>query len=161
MADDRYAGIAGTKVTANGATITYNGLLTGIGLGTKKGMLIDKIEYIYPAGDLDALTTGQGIVLAWTVQDSLTSLTLTNRGVIHYSQVNCAIFGAAANAVLEVQPFEYFFTPPIIVAEPEIFLTVQGPAGAAGEYLSRFYYRYIDLRDVDFLEIAQSFNLIG
>lgn len=159
--NDRYANLASAKVAANGATISFAELQTGISLGQNLGILIDHIEYYYNTTDVSGLADGEVLTMAWTLSNTLTSLDPDIRGVIDTVSIFRIDDGAPANSNYLYKPQIKYFTPPLIVANPRIYLAVVGPAAAANNSRSRFSYRYIRLSDKEYLEIAEAFLLIS
>lgn len=162
--EDRFANMASAKVVQSAAnTLTFTELITGISLGTGVGMLIDQIDMIYTKETIALMTSDTDHVeAAWTVSDAPTVLGVNDRRIIDYQQISRHDLGTAGTGILLKQPNIRQFFPPIIVAAPRIYLAMQSAGlASAGTLLSRMYFRYIDLTDKEYLEIAETFILVG
>lgn len=159
--NDMYANIASAQVDITDGSIIFTELMTGAGLGQGIGILIDKIEYTMSAGVYnDMQTDGDYVSLGWSTSNSLTSVNIDQKGVIHFDQVQYLAIGTPAVG-LYVWPRQHEFAPPIIVAAPRIFLWVNSIGVTTGTIKSRLYFRYVELKDREYLEIAESFVLVG
>lgn len=161
--EDRFANIANVQVDVDNATYNFTELLTGISLQMGMGILIDKIEYqLSSAALLDLDADGDGIQFAWCTSNTLTSIDMDKKGVIHQGYVLRADAGTAGDHWVHEQPYTFEFTPAIIVAAPRLYLGSLG-IGAVSEGIlrSRLYFRYINLTAQEYLEIAETFVLVG
>lgn len=158
---DIYANIASTKVATSGTSIVFQELLTGIELGKGRGMIIDQIDYSLSENEIGRLADSDAIVMAWVTSNALTSLALNTKGVIDEVAYVRVDFGTAASAQILKTPIERKFDPPIIIAAPRIYLAAQAIAGSTYNLVSRIYFRYVDLKPQEYLEIAESFVLVG
>lgn len=157
---DEFSNVMSASV-ANGASTAFTEVMTGISLGQKRGIIIDHIEYQLSLTALQAIDDdGDRVTMAWTVSNSLSSLSIGNNQVIHTCDVSRIDAGTAANALLVVQPFNFELLPPIIVAAPRIFLGSIADGGVGGSVSSRLYYRYVELTPQEYIEIAETFVLI-
>lgn len=161
--NDVYANMATAQVTGADGSIVFAELLTGISIGQGIGILIDSVDYYYMSAKV-LLADGKTAKLAWVTSNALTSISIDDRRIIHYNESGRVDHGTAGNSQIVVQPDTYDFSPPIIVAAPRLYLAVELPAssGATGEvFRARFRFRYVDLTDKEYLEIAETFILVG
>lgn len=159
---DNYANIAEAQVTANGTTIAFTELQTGISLAQKRGIVIDKIEYTFARDDIGALADNEDINIGWVTSNSITSLNTNQKQVIHAVTLGRVDMGTAATAQIYEMPVQFMYTPPLIVAAQRIYLAVDSAdSGSQNIHSSRLYFRYIDLKTEEYLEIAESFVLVG
>jgi len=164
--EDRYTNLAAVRVVESAAnTITFIEMLTGISLGQGIGMLIDQIEYHVAQAGIEALnTTGDFLSFGWFTSNAPTNFRLTDRRLIHAAVLNKGgVIGTPASAQeLVIQPLVYQFFPAMIIAAPRLFLAVEGTSLATPVTLdSRIYFRYIELTDKEYLELAETFILVG
>jgi len=164
--EDRYSNLAtiiNTETAAN--TLTFTELLTGISLGQGIGMLIDEIDYYPAAGSLeDLIDPADQLRMALTTSNAITDIEIDNRAVIH--QMHLTIQGAvgtpASGGEMRALPFKHQFFPPLIVAAPRLYLGVAGVSLAAATIVRmRLYFRYLELTTKEYLELAESFILVG
>jgi len=166
MALDKYQSIATIAVTESAAnTITFSALTTGLGFGTKRGMLIDAVEFHLTPGSLNLiLDEADQATLGLTVSSGVTDLTdFTDRRIITMIQLDQLNSGTPANAQLIKMPMTSLLgTQGLPIAETSLFLGVAGVSLATAlSARCRIFFRYIDLTDRDILEIAQNFQLVG
>ena len=163
---DKYANLASLALTMSAAdTETFGELLTGISLGQGRGMLIDQIDYYFDQGTI-ALMVGVGdeMLVGWTSSAQASALGFARRTTIHAMNLNQGpVIGTPASAGgLVRQPFIHQFNPPIVVAAPRLFLAAASASlGTAGIVSSRIYFRYITLTALEYLELAETFVLVG
>lgn len=163
--EDRFSNIASFEVVQSGINVlTYAELVTGISLGTGIGMLIDQIDYIPSAGSINMMTTSADvIVMALATSNTSASLTtISDRRLIHSMSLFRFDMGTAGSGSLIRTPMSYQFFPPMIIAAPRLYLGMAsvGLSGAANGTV-RVYFRYIDLTDKEYLELAETFILVG
>lgn len=162
MARDIYANMASNSVAANGVTLTFNELLTGISLGQGMGLIIDEIDYYIDSTLRESMDADTDYIFgAWTTSNAITDIEIDNRSVIHKMSTQILFEGTPANAMVQNNPVVFQFLPPIIVAAPRIYLAVDGKAGLTGALRSRIYFRYIKLSPQEYLELAEAFILVG
>jgi len=164
--EDRYTNLATTSVTESAAgTLTYAELATGISLGQGIGMLIDQIDYYVNASVIeDIVGAGDSVVMGWATSNAPPSIAATDRRFLHIAQLIVEPpIGTPASAGRPIQmPLVYQFFPAMIVAAPRLFLGIQGSSlNAAAIMTSRMYFRYIELSDKEYLELAEAFILVG
>ena len=164
--EDKYANLANATVVESAAsTLTFIELLTGISLGQGMGMIIDQIDYYPGTGALeDLVAAGDFFETGWTTSNTITTLGIDNKSVIHNMRMHSEVaIGTPASAGHPVTlPKVYQFFPPIILAAPRIFLGVVGSSMAAAVTIrSRLYFRYVKLSAQEYLELAESFILVG
>lgn len=164
--EDRFSNLASIVVVESAAnTLTFVELLTGISLGLGIGMLIDQIDY-YPsiATVEDLVATGDRIRMALTTSNAGSNLNVSDNRVIHMAQLMVEpIVGSAASGGSPFKtPIIHQFFPPMIVAAPRLYGAVQGASlAAAGNITVRLYFRYITLTSQEYLELAETFILVG
>lgn len=163
---DQYANMANIALTESAAgTLTFIELVTGISLGQGTGMLIDSVEYFLDDTTIeDLIATGDVVRIGLATSNSGANFTISERTTIHLAEMRAGpIIGTPASAGwVFVQPLKFDFFPSIIIAAPRIYgAIVSASLGqpAAGDL--RFYFRYIDLTDKEYLELAESFILVG
>jgi len=150
--------------TAGAGVIVFKELQTGISLGQGMGILIDSIEYRVDVTALQLMDDdGDYFIGAVTVSDSVTTLGGSGKKqIIHQMQYVRTDGGTAATSNYHKMPWRYDFFPPIIVASPRIYGAFANNLGASTQDLFiRVYFRYIELSTKDYLEIAESFVLVG
>lgn len=164
MAEDRYANLAGIAVTeAAAGTIEFQEKLTAAGFGSRKGWLIDEIDYFPTQATLDDIVVSGDILrMALTSSTGVTDLEdITDSRVIHSCyravQTNTSV-GFQQYQV----PFVYQFFPSKIIALQRIYLAVQGVSLAAVATLrATIHFRFIDLTDREITELVQATLLQG
>lgn len=164
---DQYVNIINGLVIESGANTFTTGAAMdfGIGFGSGVGILIDKITYyIDPGGGTPA-----AVADAWrfglAVRDDLTTmlLALGQQAIIH----SCAVVPSlliTSGAAEVVFPLVFDFDPPIITVgnRGRLFPIVHSVSlSVAVTMQCRVYFRYIPLKPSDYLELAESFNLVG
>ena len=164
--EDRFANLASITATESGTgVLTYAELLTGISIGAGIGILIDKIAYNFEVGGIGTLiASADALYAGWTTSKVPTSFDYNDRRVIDmialYSEPT---IGTAASAGHPFRmPLFHDFSPPLIIASPRLYLGVQG-ASLAGPITcrSRMFFRYQPLTDKEYLELAETFVLVG
>lgn len=162
--EDRYANIASATSTEDVAgTLKWAEIITGISLGQGVGLLVDQVDYIFDPGTLEDVIAAADVVQAgWSVSSTPGSFSLNDRSIVHHMQVSQSLVGAVVSQSHFIQPFQHQFFPPIPLASPRIYFGVRGIslAGAA-QCISRLYFRYIELTDKEYLELAETFILVG
>jgi len=158
---DRYANVMNGALTMNGATLVFDEMQTGISLGQGYAVAIDEINYYYNAADMNNLADQEALHVGLSVSNSITGLSVSNNQVIHSAVKYRNDFGVAANAVIWDDPQPWKFSPPLIVAAPKIYFVGYGPAGSANSLAVRVFFRYVKLTTQEYLEIAESFVLVG
>ncbi len=160
MAEDRYANRAGITITESAAgVLTFQELVTGVGFGTKKGMLIDQIDYLMPNSTLALLVaTGDRVNFGITISTGVTDLEdVTDLRILHSGFQEVRTFGTAGTALNVVQPHDYQFFPSLIHANIRIYLAVQAASLASPATIrARIYWRHIDLTDREVAELVQA-----
>lgn len=164
--EDRYSNFltALATETAQG-TLTFSEIQTGISLGQGTGMLIDQIDY-YPASGImdDLINEGDEVIMAFATSNSLVDLGINNRAMIHQMtlRVQGTIGTPASAAILNKMPFVHQFFPAMIVAAPRLFFgIISTSVAAAASARARMYFRYTPLTDKEYLELAETFILVG
>ena len=163
--DDRFRNVLSAEVTLSAAdTLTYQELNTGTGIGQGLGMVIDAIDY-YPASgamrELDA--DNDSIQMAFTTSDQATNLTdMSDRRIFDAVFVFNQLIGTAGNTWPHHTPIHREFTPPLLVASPRIFFGVDtGGFASAYTFQARMAFRFIKLSAQEYLEVAETFILLG
>lgn len=159
--NDKFANIAAIKHTVESNTLEFTELLSGVSLGSKIGMMIDQIDYYIDSACLEDFTDAESLTMALTVSNSIDDLDVEQKAVIHRTELMRIDFGTAASAQFIAMPMTYQFLPPIIVAAPRMYLGALGSEGITGTIRARIFYRYIDLTSQEYLELAESFVLVG
>ena len=163
---DKYANMANASVEVTAGALAFTELLTGISLGQGTGIIIDQIDYyINPNMLADFDTDVDTLRIAWTASNSITSIDTDQKSVIHTIAAMRIDFGTSvtdeSRTALVFMPITKQFFPPIIVAAPRLYLAATGDAGLTGSVKSRVYFRYVKLSSQEYLEIAESFVLVG
>lgn len=163
---DIYANLATIRVTESGAnTLTFVELLTGISLGQGIGLLIDSLEYHLDAGVLaDMAAAGDAFTMALCTNQTMTSLNPENPGLVHTTriQMDGVIGTPASSGKFSISPIVYQFFPSIIIAAPRVYAAAAGISlASAGGFRMRIYFRYITLSSQEYLELAETFLLVG
>lgn len=160
--NDKYANILSAEVTVAAGDTAFTEVNLGVSLGQGMGVLIDQIDYDVSVGALDDMQTDSDTLqLAWTTTNADDSLTITKKHVIDQFNLTYLGIGTPGNGEFIEKPWVRKFDPPIIVAAPKIYLAVATGGVTAGGCYSRIYYRFIDLSAQEYLEIAESFILVG
>lgn len=160
MAEDRYANRAGIAVTESAAgTITFQELITGVGFNTKKGMLIDQLDYTLPQATL-ALLVGDQDLIRFAIVTSVGVGNLedpTDLRILHAGQISIQLFGTAGNMNMTRMPLQHQFFPSLIHAHIRIYLAVQsGSLASAATVRARMLWRFVDLSDREVAELVQA-----
>lgn len=165
MADDRFANIATISTTESAAnTLTFNGIQTGVGAQFMLGMIIDKIHYYVDDAFDELVGAGDKITVAITISNKITSIgDISDRRILHSFGLERQDGGAPVdNPLIYKSPEVVDFTPPILHAEQNMWLGVKGNSLANPVTCAvRVYFRYIALTDKNFVELAQTFQLVG
>lgn len=164
--EDRYTNLASASVTESAVgTMTFSELVTGISLGQGMGILIDQIDYTFNRATMDLLVAASDEIGAgWFTSNAVTTLNINDRRNIHalrfYAQPT--IGTPAGGGALSMMPVVHQFFPPLIIAAPRIYFGIRS-ANIASPALceSRIYFRYIELSSQEYLELAETFILVG
>jgi len=164
--EDRYTNYASASVTESAVgTKTFTELVTGISLGQGIGMLIDEIDYQWSSATIeDIVAVGDRVAVGWFTSNADPGFTLDDRRLIHIHELfpEPIIGTPASGGSLISMPRIYQFFPPLIVAAPRLFLgVVSNSLNAVAIVQSRFMFRYINLTDKEYLELAETFILVG
>ena len=164
--EDRFANLASVTVTeATPGTLAYAELLTGISIGAGIGLLLDKIDYIFSIGTInDIILPTHYVKAGWFTSKNSTDFDFNDRRLISMIALHGGptIGTNAGSGNFIRQPADVNFSPPLIIASPRLFLGVLGGAIAgAANVISRIYFRYQPLSDKEYLELAETFVLVG
>jgi len=164
--DDRFANIVNGAVTESAAVTFTTGpaMDFGIGLGTGMGLLIDSISYYVDPGVLMNLG-GEAMRFGIAVRDDLTTMAdaLAQQAIIHAATLG-VIYEKTSGGTAFPFPLEYKFTPPLITVgnRGRLFPIIHSSGLTTAVTMQcRIYFRYIPLKGEDYLELAESFNLVG
>lgn len=163
-AEDRFANLASAVVTLSAAdTLTFTELQTGIGLGQGVGILIDMIDYEVSPAMLELMTaSGDQVACGWSTSDAVTDVNVNERRVIDYTRISRHDHGTAASGEFVLQPQRKTFIPSLVIAAPRLYLFgFSVGLASVGTIRSRIFFRYIDLTDKEYLELAETFILVG
>lgn len=163
---DEFANIAEISVTDSlGAGVpVYGELQTGISLGQGMGIIVEALEYRVATDVLQAMDNdGDYFIMAWSVSDNPSSIGGAGQKQIMdrflYERTDS---GTAGNSHFHTLPWKHDFLPPIIVAAPRLYAACQSNLGASAlVYYFRMYFRYIELSTQEYLELAETFLLVG
>lgn len=159
---DQFANLAvisGTQSGTNATTSTE--LVTGISLGQGVGFLIDQIDYFPNLSTLALLTTSEDY-FDMTLGTQTEEIGADNSRVLDTKRVCRLDLGTAASGLLFELPLTKIFSPSLIVATPRLFFTLSSSGlASAGGAVIRMYYRYIELTSAEYLELAETFVLVG
>lgn len=163
---DKYANVLTGTATANGATVVSVEIQTGISLGKGVGMLIDQIDYDTQElmSDFVAGAEADYLHIAWGVHTftQANDFRYDNNRMIHKQTIRRTDIGVAASGMITINPQVYQFIPALIVAAPRLTINLLGSAAISGTNVySRVYFRYVDLSDKEYLEVAESFVLLS
>jgi hypothetical protein len=164
---DKFANVASAEVVESAAnTVTFQEVRFGVGIGQRKGLIVDQIDYyIAPAVFATSFAAdADTLVAAWTTRNDLSSIIdqFDNRAVLHLWSMRMSF--TTSGLQFPQFPVQHQFAPPLIVAPRAgaLYLAVQGlNAPAAHTVQSRMYFRFEDLSQSDFLELAEAFDLVG
>lgn len=165
-AKDEYANIAEVEVedlTGDGTTY-FTELLTGISLGQGTGIIIDMIEYRLGNAGIQAMDDDADyIAMGWSVSDSVSGIIgAGKKQIVHVMEYHLTENGTPADAHFHLMPFKFDFLPPIILAAPRLYGMIQSNVGAvSAKAYMRMYFRYIELSSKEYLELAETFVLVG
>lgn len=165
-ATDRFANIGSAHVLQSSANAeTFTELTTGISLGQGIGILIDEIDYYINQPTVELLIAlGDELIVGWTVSNASGSIGVAQRRTIHVMAYRKgAIIGVGASSQeIFVQPTVFQFFPPLIIAAPRIYLAVASTSlGSAADVNSRIFFRFTGLSAQEYLELAETFQLVG
>jgi len=161
--EDRFTNILSANVTLSAAdTSTYSEVVTGVSLGSGIGLLIDHIDYMPDVTSIALMTAATDSITMMWATSSNAAYSLGNSYVIDMNVMYRYDMGTAASGELVYLPISRYFTPPMIIATPRLFLYMSsnGLASAASGSC-RIFFRYINLTDKEYLEIAETFSSIG
>jgi hypothetical protein len=164
---DKYANLLSSEVTTLGVTIQSTEIQTGVSLGEGQGIVIDEIDYFLGAGVLTDLEAGAAgdymfVGLFTQVPTGANDFNPTNSRCIHVFKVIRSDFGVAANGLNVMMPIVFQFFPPMIVAAPRLYIACIASAAVSGGGVSlRSFFRYVKLSTQEYLELAESFVLVG
>jgi len=161
ITDDRFQNILSAEVIESAAsTITFAQVQTGASLGMRLGLIIDAIDFYPTSAAIILMTTSNDkIIMAWCTSDQVTDLEdEADSRILHVVRLQRMDFGTAASGVLLKFPIHEEFTPPRILASPNLYLAVVGSGLASAITLrSRMSFRFISLSAQEYLEIAETF----
>lgn len=159
MAEDRYSAWLGASVTESAAgTISFQSILTSVGFGSGKGMLIDEIDYFLPQATIDLfLAQPDRVEMGITTSTGVTDLAdVTDSRIIHSSVFALELLSGVGFSWYRM-PLVYQFFPALVHAHREIQLAVQGISMAASVTArARIYWRFLDLTDRNIAELVQA-----
>lgn len=162
--EDRFANLMTAKVTLSAANVlTYVEVLTGISLGAGIGILIDAVEYFWDTATVAEMTAdGDSLIAAWATSNRAIDLyELTDSRLIHQASLTKQYHSAVGFDFLQ-RPIVHQFFPPMIVATPKMYLGFDTEGlTSPGVMRSKLYFRYIELTDKEYLEIAETNLLVG
>jgi len=165
MATDQFQSLATISATeAVAGTLLFQELQTGIGFGSQRGMLIDKIQFYIAMTFVNLiLDESDRIVCAITLSNGITDIeNFTDRRIIDNYALGESNFGTPASAQHVEQPITHDFGHGLPLAESSLYLAIVGVSLASAITVrTRIFFRYIDLTDRAILEIAQNFQLVG
>ncbi len=161
--EDRFANVAAGQVTLSAAnTLTFNEILTGVSLGQGVGMLIDQISYYLN----DLLVTEMSALndscqFAVTTSNDVPDIEdAIDRRILDLFTVKSALVTTGGRE--QVSPKIHQFFPPLIIAAPRLYLAANSSNfGAVQTFQFRIYFRYVQLTAQQYLELAESFILVG
>lgn len=162
--EDRFSNLASAAVTeAVAATMAYTEVQTGVSLGQGVGILIDQISYIFDTSTLALIIANSDYLQSgWYTSNNNTVFALDQNQQIDMIQLTASVAGVATSMQIVESPMVHQFFPPLIVAAPRIYLAIRGVSLASvATVRSRMYFRYIDLTSQEYLELAETFILVG
>ena len=164
--EDRFANLAAAVVTeATPGTLTYAELLTGISIGAGIGLLLDKIDYSFSIGTINGIILPTHYVKSgWFTSNNSVDFDFNDRRLVSMFALHGGptVGTNAGSGNFIRQPEGVSFSPPLIIASPRLFLGVLGgTSGVAANVISRIYFRYQPLSDKEYLELAETFVLVG
>lgn len=164
---DQFANLAVIKVVESAAnTLTFKKLETGISLFEKIAWIIQRVEYYSQILATVFDGTGDKLTVALTSTDQLTSLAFENNALIDHLSIQRSDWGAAATAILQMQPLVKDFTNlsggGIIVPPNPLYLGAVGSGLlAATTSWCRIYYRTIELTPDQYWELVEARRIIS
>ena len=165
MALDQFSNIATMETTESAAgTVTFSSLNTGAGFGTKRGLLIEKIQYFFGMSSLNLiLDESDSIIAGLTISQGVLDLgAFGDRRIIDNFNIGQANSGTPASAQMIYMPQSHELGAGLPLAETTMYLGILGTSLASVVTVRvRIFFRYIDLTPSDILEIAQNFQLVG
>jgi len=156
---DSYANIASFNVTsgADGA-IDFAELQTGISLGQGMGLVIDQINYYFQG--FNPQTEADYGEIALCTSNNISDIADPNqKQVVDFCKKQVFDHGTPATSIISKQPDIHQFLPPLIVAAPRLYIGARSDCALVAKM--RMFYRYIKLTSQEYLEIAESFILVG
>lgn len=164
---DVFANIIAQRVTETAAnTLTFAEIATGIGLTQGVGLILDKLEWDPKTAALAVANfnaDADEIEVALTSSNALADLTgFNDRRILIKDGIYMHNGAAAISQQIMQKPFVKCFDIPLIVATPKLYLAVKSTGMAAANTIDfRLYFRYVDLKIEEYLELAESFVLTG
>jgi len=169
MASDKFANIATIEVVSSGANVlTFQEMRTQVGIQPDRksanAVIIDEIDYFVNIAALNEFTANGDIAkIAITISNAVSDLEdITDRRILHSALLARTDFGTAAGGQFTIMPIVFQFFPPLITAERSLFLAVHTAGLASAMTLrARIYHRVVEIKQAEFIELAEVFRLVG
>lgn len=155
----------GTVTESAANTLTFAEIPTQVDVFSKKAWILHRIEY-YINGAFSALfnATGDKLALALTSSDKITSLSLSDAGVIDLFELKAEYFTAAGFLLREEPLIRTFNDMPgggLIISPRPLYLAVKGESlSGAATVQCRGYFTGIDLNADEYLELVDFYRIV-
>lgn len=148
------------------ATLAFDRLTTGIGVGDNTAMIINRVEYYFTNAVLNLIVAEADALYAGvTISDGITGLDLNQAAVITMLNITEADFGTPASAQMNFGPFvQDFTTMPgggLIVPGVQLYGAIQGISLASVASCEiRMWFNYKKMARGDYLELVQAMQVL-
>ena len=164
---DRFAQMGYLQVTESGSnTLTFAGISVFSNILTPKALLIHRIEYNIPDGELaKVIAEADSIKFGMHGDDSKTSVQLEDAQTYDYNRYGIQEHGTPANATVTRMPWivKYDDLPGggKLVPADRIFIWAEGVSLASAVTVScRFHFTLHELSAQEYIELAQALRVL-
>jgi hypothetical protein len=156
QADEYMNWLRHAVISGNVGYVTSEGVKTGCNVRAGIAMLIHQIAYVIPMKVSEAEFN-----VGWSSKDlqgetSVDNMMFGKKHVIDFAEHVSTM--TTDGAILEVQPKVHHFDPPIIYAEPEIWLNAWHSTVTTQGVTSRIGFTYKILTPTQFIEVLESYR---
>jgi len=155
----------GTVVESGPTTLTFAEIQTNVDVFSKKAWVLHKLEwYELPADRGLIVNSDDAIRLALTSSNKMSSLSLSDAGVIDLLELNAVPYTAVGVEIYDQPHIRDFSSLPgggLIIAPRPLYIAIQGVSIAAVATGSvRGYFTAIDLNADEYLELVDFYRIV-